>query len=197
MKQTDKIQKLIQTLNKSGVSVFPTETFYGLGCAVDDLESSLRISELKGSRENRPFPVICADVSQIDEWCEFPPGDLREMLLNAWPAPLAVLLKLRDDKISLVAPQSHENNFSAVRISSNRVVTEIAKKLHRPIVATSANSTGASPPSKIKDVEPHIIQAADYIFDGGTTPGGLPSTIIKPIIQNDFEIIRTGAYKFK
>ena len=44
--------------------IFPTETFYGLGCLAADAAAVGRIYQLKRRPVQRPLPLLAADAAQ-------------------------------------------------------------------------------------------------------------------------------------
>lgn len=74
--------------------VFPTETFYGLGCLAADATAVARIYQLKRRPVQRPLPLLAADAAQAGAVVrlEAAPQALTERF---WPGPLSLLLPAR------------------------------------------------------------------------------------------------------
>ena len=69
---------------------------------------------------------------------------------------------------------------------------DMASKLGRPIVSTSANISGQPSPRKFKDISEEIVEAVDYVVDARLEAGasGEASQIIKIGLDGEVEIIR-------
>lgn len=69
---------------------------------------------------------------------------------------------------------------------------EMAGKLARPVVSTSANISGQPAPRKFKDIPEEIKEAVDYVVDPRLEAGatGEASQIIKIGLRGEVEIIR-------
>ena len=79
-----------------------------------------------------------------------------------------------------------------IRIPMMDFCRNMAKKLGRPVVSTSANISGEPSPKKFKDIPEEITQAVDYIVDARLEAGatGQASQIIKIGLDGEVEIIR-------
>jgi L-threonylcarbamoyladenylate synthase len=71
-----------------------------------------------------------------------------------------------------------DNNGIGIRLSSWPIAQALANALGRAITATSANLAGEPPAKTVAELDPAVIDAVDFILDGGPTPGGLASTVL-------------------
>ncbi|GAB4305342.1 MAG: L-threonylcarbamoyladenylate synthase [Myxococcota bacterium] len=199
MKLSDTMEGIFTLLN-SGIVIFPTETFYGIGCRIDAKAACERIAHAKGERGDKPFPVICGNILQVKNWFLFPSPEVEDILAEIWGAPLSVLLAVKPSKRNLISPFAHKDFYSAVRVSPLRVAQKLAGKCGAPIVATSANIHGNPPPTLFDAIDSRIMRVADVGLDGGVTKGGLPSTIIAVSGEGEkpgYLLIRDGAFPEK
>ena len=90
-------------LRNGGILIYPTETFFALGCMADQAAAVDMLYQIKGRPVHKPLPLLAADTTQVD----------RVALLTAmpigleqfWPGPLTVLLPARPGlPASLVNP---------------------------------------------------------------------------------------------
>jgi L-threonylcarbamoyladenylate synthase len=71
---------------------------------------------------------------------------------------------------------------------------EVARALLRsagPMAVTSANISGQQSPSTAEEVLTQLGGRIDLIIDGGTTPGGVPSTLVD-CTDDEIKILREG-----
>src|ERR1035437_5359041 len=59
------IEQGISILRRGGLVVYPTDTVYGLGAAMNNPQAVQRIYTAKDRPSNLPLPLLLADVSQI------------------------------------------------------------------------------------------------------------------------------------
>lgn len=93
--------------------IFPTETFYGLGCLAADAAAVGRIYQLKRRPVQRPLPLLAADAAQAGNVVRLeaaPP----ELVARFWPGPLTLLLPARP---GLPEPLLSAGGKAAVRVS--------------------------------------------------------------------------------
>jgi L-threonylcarbamoyladenylate synthase len=181
------ITRAVEILEKGGVVILPTDTLYGLCCS-PFIESSLeRIEKIKFRKEEnkKPFPLVAGSMNVVEKYFEIsPPGYLLAQFF--WPGPLSLLLRSRFSH-----PLLTQNGKSAVRIPDNKILLLILKTLKIPLIATSANVSGHTPPSRVEEIEKEIIERVDMIIDGGELSADrLPSTIYDP---DERTVIREGA----
>jgi L-threonylcarbamoyladenylate synthase len=184
------VQEAARKLLEGGIVIYPTETYYALGAAIGRTEAVRRVVALKGRALDKPMAVIAGDEAQARAlWLEVP--KVAEVLLRQfWPGPLTVVLPCRHGLAFEIAPRGE----IGVRISSHPVARALALAAG-PLVATSANPSGTSEHARVRDLNPALRAAVDFVIDAGETPGGKPSTVIgfssgKPVILREGAIQR-------
>jgi L-threonylcarbamoyladenylate synthase len=178
----------VEELRRGAVVAFPTETFYGL--AVDALDASAleRLFALKGRGAEKTSALIVADISMLAALCATIPDKARKLAASYWPGPLTLALPARPGLPDAIV----QNGFVAARVSPHPVAHALVLAFGRPITATSANPAGAPPPRTVAELRASFAAASPFVLDGGETPGGLPSTLVR--VQGDaVEVIRQGA----
>jgi L-threonylcarbamoyladenylate synthase len=170
------------------VVAYPTETFYGL--AVDALnEAALaKLRALKGRDAEKTFSLLVSDHAMLASLCSEISPLAERMMAQYWPGPLTLALPARPGlPASIVA-----NGYVAVRVSPHPIAQALVVAAGRPITATSANPAGSPPPRTVNEVAAHFPPPSCLILDGGTTPGGQPSTLAR-VRGERVEILRQGA----
>jgi L-threonylcarbamoyladenylate synthase len=175
-------------ISRGEVVAYPTETFYGL--AVDALnESALsKLRALKGRAAEKAFSLLISGHEMLSALCGEIPPLAERLMAQHWPGPLTLALPARPGlPASIVA-----DGFVAVRVSSNPLAQALVVAAGRPITATSANPAGLPPPRTVSEVAAYFAPESCLILDGGTTPGGQPSTLAR-VRGERVEIVRQGA----
>jgi L-threonylcarbamoyladenylate synthase len=170
------------------VVAFPTETFYGL--AVDALnETALaKLRGLKGRETEKAFSLLVSGREMLASLCSEIPPLAERLMAQHWPGPLTLALPARPGlPASIVA-----DGCVAVRVSPHPLAQALVVVAGRPITATSANPAGAAPPRTAGEVAVYFSSPRLLILDGGTTPGGQPSTLAR-VRGEQVEILRQGA----
>ena len=85
-----------------------------------------------------------------------------------------------------------QDGFVAARVSPHPLAHTLVRAFGKPITATSANPAGAAPTRGPAEVRTYFGAASPFVLDGGETPGGLPSTLVR--VRGDVvEVLRQGA----
>ena len=180
-----------KVLLQGGVIAFPTDTFYGLG--VDPFNQSAvdRIFKIKGRKKNKPLLLLISSRALLKTLVKDITPAHYLLMQGFWPGPLTLLFEPR----SVIS-----KNLSAGRIGirqpGNSMTRDLISFIGQPITAPSANIEGEVPPTTAKQVDQSLGKSLDLIIDGGTCPGGEPSTIID-LKESTAQLIRPGAIPFK
>ena len=111
------LEAAARCLRRGGVVIFPTETFYGLGCLAADAAAVGRIYQLKRRPVQRPLPLLAADAAQAGRGPAGSPPP--ELIAGFWPA-LTLLLPARS---GLPEPLLSAGGKAAVRVSPHPLAT--------------------------------------------------------------------------
>ncbi len=169
---------------RSGVALLPTETFYGLAVDPADARAVTSVFRLKGRPPGRALPVLAADWDQLERLVEVPAGH-RVRLSRTWPGPLTVILPARRPLPAGTA------GTLAIRIPGHELLRALLY-LTGPLTATSANRHGEPPVTTLEASLPRLQGEPDLALDGGTTPGGLPSTLVD-LTGPEPRVLRVGS----
>ena len=204
-------------LRNGGVLVFPTETFYGLGCLAANAEAVARVYQLKQRPVHKPLPLLAAHAAQVDAVAEL--AAMPRGLLAFWPGPLTVLLPARS---CLPPALVNGQGLAAVRVTPHPLAAQLAEQAGGALTASSANLSGGAPVCSPDKLDPALLKALRSMAQGMPCPagctaqdaktevplplafggplpaGGLPSTVVEPLSGGDggavrLRIVRAGA----
>jgi L-threonylcarbamoyladenylate synthase len=182
----ENIKTASEIIRTGGVVVYPTETVYGIGCAPQIESAAKRICEIKG-RADKPLPLACSSLPVARKVVEFNP--VAERLAEVfWPGPLMLVLTAILEYGMYV---THGSKTLGIRVPDHEVSRSLASKCGGVIVSTSANKTGEKPPTTAEGAMQQIGGGVDVILDGGSTPGGIPSTVLD-LSGEQLWILRAG-----
>jgi L-threonylcarbamoyladenylate synthase len=179
------IAAAVAALERGEVVGFPTETFYGLG--VDALAPAAleRLRALKGRGAEKAISVLVTEAMLETVVAEVSPV-ARALMAAHWPGPLTLALPARAGLPEGLVM----DGCVAVRWSPHPLAQRLVEALGRPVTATSANPAGATPPTTAAAVRSYF--PGCLVVDGGDTPGGLPSTLVR-VRGHAVEVLRAGA----
>jgi len=170
------LDEAVELLQAGQLVAVPTETVYGLAADAANGGAVARIFETKG----RPrFNPLIAHVSSLDmarAIGQFDP--LTKRLVEAfWPGPLTVVVPMRP--AANIHPLVTAGLDTIALRFPRGFASQVVQRLGRPIAAPSANSSGRITGTSAQAVEADLGARIGLIVDGGRTPVGLESTIIK------------------
>ena len=203
--------------------MFPTETFYGLGCLAAHAQAVARVYQLKQRPVHKPLPLLAAHAAQVDEVADL--AAMPQGLAAFWPGPLTVLLPAR---ACLPQVLVNEEGLVAVRVTPHPLAAQLAEEAGGALTASSANLSGgeaARTPQQLDaallDALQRMAQQVPYpasdngctqnqhplpplhpllpLLKGGPMPaGGLPSTVVHPLSHEAggagrLRVVRAGA----
>ena len=176
--------EIVQTLRAGGVVLLPTDTIYGLHALATDRAAADRVAEIKGRDDTKPFVVLGAGLVQLEEIGIDARPEVRNALLELWPAPLTAILPLRHP-----IPASRGAASLAVRVPALEWLRELVARTG-PILSTSANRSGEPPISDPKYLARELQNKLDGLADSGPSTGQ-PSAIVD-FTGDEPRLIREG-----
>ena len=182
------IKQVVESLQKGGIIIYPTDTVYGLGCDILQQKAIERICKIKQvDPKKAQLSFICNDLSLLSEYAKPIPNPTYRLLKELLPGPYTFILPA--SKLVPKILQSKKDTIG-LRIPDNSIAQAIIKELGRPILSASL------PGGMVEDyTDPEVMHQnfpheVDYIIDGGI--GGMtPSTIID-CTGDEPELVRQG-----
>ncbi|MBU1148513.1 threonylcarbamoyl-AMP synthase [Patescibacteria group bacterium] len=188
------VNRAVTVLKQGGVIAFPTDTAYALGADSQNEKALDRVYKIKGRDYNKPIGLIAASLDQVKKIAKVDKNQL-DLIKKHWPGPLTILLPIKDLKgpLSIIG----KRGYIGIRVPDSEVAQLLAKKLGRPITATSANLSGKAEcytTYSVVDQFMNKIYNPNFILDGGRLRKVKPSTVVK-WEKNSWQIIRQGKIK--
>ena len=170
------VEQAIALLMAGAVVAIPTETVYGLAADATNGDAVLRIFEAKGRPRFNPLIAHVSSMEMADKLADFDPLS-RALADKFWPGPLTMVLPLA--KNSPLHPLVTAGLDTVALRSPRGFGGELIAALGRPLAAPSANSSGRVSGTSAKAVADDLGDRIPLVVDGGPTPVGVESTIIK------------------
>ncbi len=198
------LNEAVKVLKEGGVILYPTDTIWGLGCDATNPEAVERIFGIKDRPDSKSLILLACDLDQVARYVsEIPQIAIDLVEVNDRPMTLiypgAISYPAPEDGTTSKSDRYHlawnavaSDGTVGIRIPMMDFCKQMAWKLGRPVVSTSANVSGQPSPKKFKDVPEEITSAVDYVVDPRIEAGstGQASQIIKVGLGGEVEIIR-------
>lgn len=163
--------------------IFPTDTVYGIGASIYDLDNINKIYEIKGRSFDKQLPVLCSSIEQIESFAVID-NNVLKLAKAFWPGALTLILKTKDEYFKF----SGERTIG-VRIPNHILALSLLEK-YGPLKTTSINDSGSVPLNDYETIYEKYNNKVSYIYKNTEASIGLASTIVS--LVDDVKILRLG-----
>jgi L-threonylcarbamoyladenylate synthase len=163
----------LDILRNGGLVAFPTDTVYGLGSLAFNQQAIESIYTAKQRPIEKAIPILIADSEEASKVADSIPELARQLTRHFWPGALTCILP----KKQTLPPAVSATATVGVRVPDLEI-TRALLRLAGPMAVTSANISGAQSPTTAREVYDQLQGRIPLIIDGGTTPGGISSTVV-------------------
>ena len=188
--QLAKIEYALDLLRNGGTVVYPTDTIYGLGVNIYDLNAVEKVILIKKRSLNKPLSVCVSQINDISK-IAYLDETQRDFINEILPGPFTIILKKKKCVSTLLT--AGEDKIG-VRIPNNKICMKLTELF--PITTTSANLSGKKPPESVNEVIKQLNDSVDLILDAGKSENKSPSTVID-LTLNPPKILRETSYRLK
>jgi len=184
--QTRLIRKAVDILQDGGVIIYPTDTVYGMGCALFNKKGIDRIYEIKRRNRKQPLSFVCADLKDISRYArvsDFAYKTMKRLL----PGPYTFILEASRLVPKIILPK---RLTTGIRVPDNQICLSLVRELGQPIISTSVTTESGDILSDPVEIKEKFGNRVDLIIDGGILASE-PSSVIS-LVDDIIEIIRVG-----
>ena len=163
------------TLLAGGVAVIPTDTVYGLAAHPGFPAAVERLYAIKARDAKKPIALLAADA---DGAAAFVGAEAAAVGRKRWPGALTVVAQ-----------------GEGVRVPDHDWTRRLIARCGGALRVTSANLSGRRAAADAEDALKAVGLSADLVVDGGVSPGGTASTVVK-VDGGRLTVLRDGPVKF-
>lgn len=153
-------------LLSGGVAVIPTDTVYGLAAHPAFPKAVARLYTIKGREEKKPIALLAASAEATG---------VDHPLTAKWPGGLTIV-----------------SGGEGYRVPDYEWTRRLLEKCGGLLRVTSANLSGRVSATDAVSTLADVGLGADLVVDGGVSPGGVPSTVVRLLKGGEVEILRQG-----
>lgn len=181
----NEIQRALDALYKGGIVAFPTDTVYGVGTLAFNNSAIESIYNAKKRPIEKAIPILIGDLHDLEKVGVNIPDMALRFAARFWPGPLTCVVPKQPTLPAAISATS----TVAVRIPDHPDALALLRAAG-PMAVTSANISGQPSPTTAQEVYAQLNGRIPLILDGGTTPGGVPSTLVdctgeRPVVLRD------------
>ncbi|MBX3042666.1 MAG: threonylcarbamoyl-AMP synthase [Ignavibacteriae bacterium] len=186
------IEKALSWLRAGMPVVFPTETVYGIGGGLFDLNAVEMVYKIKGRDFKNPLSAHISNINDAKMLCRDIPDEFYILADKFLPGPLSIVMSKRSEVPDLV---TGGGDTLSIRFPANDIFLELSQKFGQPIAATSANKSGKPSPVIAMHAYDDLQGLVPVILDAGKCRYQIESTVIS--LVDEPKLIRPGAISQK
>lgn len=163
-----------------GVAIIPTDTVYGIAAHPACASAVARIRTIKGRPTGKPIALLASDAGAVTAFGATLPPAAQRLAAAYWPGAL-----------TLVLPCGGASE--GFRVPDHDAARSLIAACGGTLRVTSANLSGAMPATSAVEALRDVGLEADLVIDGGVSPGGVASTVVKVDTDSTLTVLREGA----
>ena len=177
-------QQALSVLREGGIILYPTDTVWGIGCDASNPEAVKKVYDLKNRADSKALITLVASEIMLERTVIDMP-DIAWDLIDAAEKPLTIIYQ----EVKGIAHNAiAEDGSCAIRLPKDNFCQQLVQRLGKPLISTSANTSGSPTPQSFQDIEPSILSGVDYVVNlrQQEKSKNTPSSII--LLKNNGEI---------
>ena len=188
MKIEDDIKQAVETMQRGGVILYPTDTVWGLGCDATNAEAVARIYNIKKRNDSKAMICLTDKSQRLQRYIRNAP-EVAWDVLELSTKPTTVIF---DNVIGLAENLMAEDGSVGFRITNEPFSQQLCYRMQKPIVSTSANFSGEKTSQNYCDIPEELISLVDYVCFSRRQEKKphTPSKVIKISQDGEVTIIR-------
>lgn len=168
------IDEAVHAVARGELVVLPTDTVYGVGADAFTPVAVARVLAAKGRGRQMPPPVLIGHERTLDGLAVDVPPEVRALVEAFWPGALTVICRAQP---SLSWDLGETRGTVALRMPADDCALALLRRTG-PLAVSSANRTGQPAARTVAEAQEQLGVAVAVYLDGGTTAGGVASTIV-------------------
>ncbi|MGZ7043673.1 MAG: L-threonylcarbamoyladenylate synthase [Methanobacterium sp.] len=180
-----KIKIAVKALKEGKTVLYPTDTVYGIGANIFNIEAVEKIYKIKKRPLNKPISVCVSSINDLHK-IAYLNKDMEKKLEYIFPGPFTVILKKKNIVPPILTAGSEK---IGIRIPDSKICMELSSEF--PITTTSANISGKTVAESVEGVLEQLEDEIDLILDAGIFRHGIHSTVIDMTVSPPL-ILRKG-----
>lgn len=181
------IAQAVDILKEGGCILYPTDTFYGIGCDIMHKKALEKVYQITGQDKDKPFSFICSDLKNVSDYAKVS-NYAYKTLKRCLPGPYTFILEASKmvPKIMLT-----KRKTAGIRVPANKICIELVTALGNPIISGSAiPASEPDMPHEASFLHDYWGKLVDAVIEGGPVPGQ-PSSVVS-LLNDEPEIVRAG-----
>jgi tRNA threonylcarbamoyl adenosine modification protein (Sua5/YciO/YrdC/YwlC family) len=180
------IKKAVEVVTSGGLIVYPTDTIYGLGCALNNKRGIEKLYRIKEMDDKTPLSLISPNLSEASKYSKI--SNITYRLMNKFlPGPFTFILPAKKEINKFMLYKRKE---IGIRVPDSNVCRVLTEELGSPVISTSVPLWGDKILNSGEAIHDYFGNSIDLVLDIGILISE-QSTIVD-LTQDEFKIVRQG-----
>ena len=182
------IAQAVETLQKNGVIVYPTDSGYALGCRLGDRDAMERILQIRQIELSHHLTLVCHDLSELGQYAQVDNRQYRLLKQLTPGAYTFILVATKEVPRRTLHPK---RATIGLRVPDHPVVQALLRELGEPILSCTLMLPDEDVPlSDADDIAEKIGKRVDLIIDSGHCEP--ESTTVLDLTSDEIVVVREG-----
>ena len=182
------IAQAVETLQKNGVIVYPTDSGYALGCRLGDRDAMERILQIRQIELSHHLTLVCHDLSELGQYAQVDNRQYRLLKQLTPGAYTFILVATKEVPRRTLHPK---RATIGLRVPDHPVVQALLRELGEPILSCTLMLPDEDVPlSDADDIAEKIGKRVDLIIDSGHCEA--ESTTVLDLTSDEIVVVREG-----
>ena len=182
------IAQAVETTQKNGVIVYPTDSGYALGCRLGDREAMERILQIRQIELSHHLTLVCHDLSELGQYAQVDNRQYRLLKQLTPGAYTFILVATKEVPRRTLHPK---RATIGLRVPDHPVVQALLRELGEPILSCTLMLPDEDVPlSDADDIAEKIGKRVDLIIDSGHCEP--ESTTVLDLTSDEIVVVREG-----
>jgi L-threonylcarbamoyladenylate synthase len=188
MFENEKFDEILAVLQRGGVILFPTDTIWGIGCDATNADAVQRVVDIKTRPPEKGFVSLTDSIEMVKRHTAAVHPRI-QTLLGYHTRPLTVIY---EKGVGMASNALAPDGSVALRITQDAFCRELISQFGKPIVATSANISGAPFPAHFGEISSDILEQVDMVVrvKQDNKERGEPSVIVRLNADEELDFLR-------
>ena len=181
------IKKAIDVLKNGGIVIFPTDTYYGIGCDLFNKNGIEKLLSIKNEDKSKLFSFIFSDFKNISKYAKVSDSSFK-LLKKLLPGPYTFILPAARE---IPKKLWSKRKTVGIRIPNNIIALSLAEGLGNPIVSTTASNRMGEPITDTFEIK-NIFNSSVDLMIASSNVSFEPSSVLD-LSGEEPVIVRQGA----
>jgi len=186
--QTRLLRHAVEILRDDGVAIYPTDSTYALGCALEARNAQQRVHQIRGDTKSHYLTLLCRDLSELSTYARV--GNQAYRLLRALtPGPYTFILQASRELPKRILDPKRKT--IGLRIPDHPVTQGLLAELGQPMLsATLVDADTHEVDADSEALFDRYGQLVDVFIEAGSC--GLEPTTMLDLSDEEPRLVRQG-----